>query len=182
MSALSSTPTVIYSTSELDTLLLQTSTALLSRIEKLEKEITEMKSVAALEEEIAQLKSVAAKKRTAPEPAEPSAKREKIEVSDVQPWDCWCDTFFCKLCGKGPYSRSFEFSYKRDGGVSNYVSEGCHKCTKALVMQDAQFGSPEFWKLHRNGYRQYREMGLIDEMDLGPEEPTVQEPALTQAS
>ena len=94
------------------------------------------------------------------------------DVSDVKPWNSWCEMDYCKICGKGPYETSFEFHYRVNGGEDIYISEGCRACTYALMKRDPFYCSREEWQkcvaAGKNTYAVYRNYGLIDDFDLFP--------------
>ena len=96
-----------------------------------------------------------------------SYKRGKptIVVGNIQPWQGWCAIDKCKICGAGFFSLTFEFTYWRDG-VKIYISEGCLECTRELIQQDKEYSSIAFWRSHRQGYSDFRMLGLIDEQNL----------------
>jgi len=90
-----------------------------------------------------------------------------FDLSNIVIWDSWCDKCdFCKICGKGPFSPSFEFSYFNNN-KKTYISEGCLTCTKKLMAKDSVYSSVEKWKESidqgKNTYYKYCEVGLIDQ-------------------
>ena len=93
------------------------------------------------------------------------------DVSDIVPWHSWCDIDYCKLCGAGPSTLSFEFSYLLNGNtVAHYVSEACAACTRLLAQRDPLYCSRDYWAKNvasgKNNYRVYRQYGLIDDFAL----------------
>lgn len=108
-------------------------------------------------------------KRKAPVPEEESKnkkpKEDEFELGNVQPWDCWTETFFCKICGKGPSSRSFEFTYWEHKNVPIYISEACTQCTIKLVKRDKSYTSKSFWskdEKHIKVYNQFLDFGILE--------------------
>ena len=92
-------------------------------------------------------------------------KKPTIVVGNIQPWEGWCAIDKCKICGDGPFSVTFEFTYWRDN-IEKYISEGCLECTRELIQQDKEYSSVAFWRLHRKGYFDFRRFGLIDKQNL----------------
>ena len=91
-----------------------------------------------------------------------------IWVSDITPWNSWCAADYCKICNFGPFSTTFEFSYKKNGDeVETYISEACIDCTSNLVMQDKDYTSFSFWKKceeqGKNTYLIFKKYELLDD-------------------
>ncbi len=93
-----------------------------------------------------------------------------VDMTDVKTWTGWCDIDYCKLCERGPFSATHEFSYSLNGGPRVYVSEACSRCAREYVQHDPHFTSREKWAenvaLGRNTYDHYVLHGLIDDLQL----------------
>jgi hypothetical protein len=92
------------------------------------------------------------------------------DVSDIKPWCGWCPIDKCKLCHKGPFSTTFEFTYNVNDGEDIYISEGCQACTKILTDHDPVYCSREHWVKARadgkNTYDVYLRYGIINNFHL----------------
>src|SRR5258708_39432075 len=94
---------------------------------------------------------------------------DDVYVGNITPWNCWCDADYCKICGKGPLSTTFEFHYIING-VEKYAREACLTCTRNLVKQDTEYNDVALWKKSikegKNTYSVFLRYGIIDDLNI----------------
>ena len=63
----------------------------------------------------------------------PSLVDKPLDLCSVTPWNGWTEIEYCKVCRKGPFSKTYEITLEwGDTKEYEYISEVCSKCLHEL--------------------------------------------------